>query len=319
MSRPTLRRNVLVMVGVAVSMLGLSVFTPANATIEITLKNSFIEQYKDRATIAAQFTIDMAHKKPNPPSKDGDLHIAGRAPEIKLATVAEIMNAKSQSAAVDLVHQNEGSGKPINVVGAWRLWCEHGGDSFQTQGSALQPFTTTNPDHVFEIHPLTQVGSEDVSASFEPIDGFQYKDADTAFHTYEGIRSAITCKETTTSITTGMAGYNYVAFTLELNEDATAHPIPDGLTVKASVLDDNGDLLVRERRMVFIKGTAPYDAVKNGKKGDSFHVLGVPRIDLSLVSWRCRAAAGKVPNLSAKPGVLRWNLPYEMVVVAILN
>ncbi len=36
--------------------------------------------------------------KPNPPSKDGDLHVAGRTEEVGLPIVAEIMNAKFQKA-----------------------------------------------------------------------------------------------------------------------------------------------------------------------------------------------------------------------------
>ena len=49
------------------------------ANIEITLKNDFIEQFKDRATISVSFVVDKAHRHPNPPKNDGDLHAAGRA------------------------------------------------------------------------------------------------------------------------------------------------------------------------------------------------------------------------------------------------
>src|SRR2546428_3656884 len=130
----------------------------SHAQIEITLKNSFIEKYKDRATIDATFTVDKAHHTPNPPAKDGDMHIAGRAPQIGLATVAEIMNAASESAAVALVHRVEGTGDTVHITGAWRIWCEHAGIAAQIQGTKLAPFTTTNPPHVFEIHPITQLG-----------------------------------------------------------------------------------------------------------------------------------------------------------------
>ena len=105
----------------------------AQAQIEITLKNSFIEKFKDRATIDATFTVDKAHKRPNPGAKDGDLHIAGRAPEIGLAIVAEIMNAKDEDSAVNLIHSVEGTNKTVKLSGAWRLWCEHGGESKQIQ------------------------------------------------------------------------------------------------------------------------------------------------------------------------------------------
>jgi hypothetical protein len=85
------------------------------------LKNSFIEQNKNRATIDATYTVDKAHAHPNPPAKDDDMHIAGRAPnEVGLPTVAEIMNTADENAAVDLVHHVEGTKKTTNVTGAWR-------------------------------------------------------------------------------------------------------------------------------------------------------------------------------------------------------
>src|SRR5690349_2971885 len=85
-----------------ISNLFVILFLPVtcNAQIEITLKNSFIEKYKNRATIDATFKVDKAHKKPNPPTKDGDMHIAGRSTEVGLPIVAEIMNAKFENDSV---------------------------------------------------------------------------------------------------------------------------------------------------------------------------------------------------------------------------
>ena len=156
----------------------------AHAEVEITLRNDFIEQYKNRATITATFTVDKAHPNPNPPKKDGDLHIAGRAPEIQLPAVAEIMNAADYPDVVDAVHHAEGSSNPIAITGAWRLSCEHASEP-QVQGTPLAPFTTTNPDHVFEIHPAVRIGDQDVMGSLRTIQGFQTKDAEAAFLNYE--------------------------------------------------------------------------------------------------------------------------------------
>jgi hypothetical protein len=283
----------------------------ARAEIQITLENSFIEKFKDRATIDATYTVDKAHPRPNPPAKDGDLHAAGRAPEIGFATVAEVMNAAAQPEAVDLIHQAERSGEPLAVRGVWRLWCEHGGDSQHIQGQPLQPFTTTNPPHVFEIHPLLRVADHDLASSFQPIDGFAYKDASQAFHAYEQLPSHITAGDGTTTITTRMAGFNYVEFVIVLAEEP-AHVLSDGLTVKAAVLDTEGGLLVSERRMVAVAGTAPYAKLKALHKGESLHVVGIPRIDLSLVSWR-------VANSARLAGILDWSLPYELVLVAAFD
>jgi hypothetical protein len=88
--------------------------------IVITLKNDFIQMYKSRVAIEATYTVDKAHKHSNPAKKDGDMHVAGRAPEIELATVAEIMNAASQHDAVDRIHAVEGTDETVKITaGAW--------------------------------------------------------------------------------------------------------------------------------------------------------------------------------------------------------
>jgi hypothetical protein len=287
---------------------GLLLAVAAQAEIQITLQGSFVEKYKNRATIDAVFTVDKAHARPNPPASDGDLHAAGRAPEIGLAAVAEVMNAALQPEAVALIHQAERGGQPLQVRGIWRLWCEHGGDAEHVQGRPLQPFNTTNPPHVFEIHPLLRVGDQDLTGSLQPIAGFTYKDAAQAFHNYEQLSSHISTSDGTTTITTRMAGFNYVEFVVRLNEEPT-HLLDDGLSVKAAVLDTAGDLLVHERRMVAAAGTAPYVRLKAMHQGEVLHVVGIPRIDLSLLSWR-------VANSARVPGILDWSLPYEIVLVA---
>jgi len=293
----------------------LLLLTPAIATAQIvvTLKNKFIEDNKLRATIEATFTVDKAHKNPNPPSKDADLHVAGRAPEIQLPIVAELMNAKEDTVALGLIHGAETSGTPLAMTGAWRLWCEHGGTSDQIQGQALTKFTTTNPDHCFELHPITRVETQPTAASFHPIDaGFKTKDAFTAFTAYEAVRSELqfnALKKTTTINTHGI-GFNYVEFVIELNENPALTTSDGGLMVMAAVQDLDGVLLVRNRRMVFAPDTAPLTAVMGKTKCDRMHVLGIPRINLSLVSWRTR-------NRTARPEVMRWNLPYEMIIAAV--
>jgi hypothetical protein len=288
----------------------------AHGNVQITLKTAFIKDYKSRVTITAEdFVIDKAHARPNPASKDGDMHVAGRADSIALPIVAEIMNAKDQKEAVKKVHDLEGSGKKVKVTGVWRLWAEHAGTSRQVQGDPLNdPFTTTNPDHVFEIHPITSLADIDVTTSFKPIKGFEPKDAHDAFVTYENVRCKIRPNGDTVTLITSMAGYNYVEFILELNEDPVK--LDDGYAAQCKVRDLEGELLVRNRRMMFAKGTAPADTVSDLKKGKRMHVLGIPRIDLALVNYRVEHASDKKwKDMGEDP--LQWNLPYEIVVVAV--
>jgi hypothetical protein len=90
----------------AVLLAGLS----AQAQITITLKNSFIDEFRGKVTIRANFRVD-ATSKIHPASQDGDIHIAGRAPEIGLGSVAEIMNAKLEKPLVKKIQNLAGTGK----------------------------------------------------------------------------------------------------------------------------------------------------------------------------------------------------------------
>lgn len=70
--------------------------------------------------------------------------------------------------------------------------------------------------------------------------------------------------------------------------------------------------MLRKKRMVFVRDTPPEQAVRDKKEGDCLRVLGIPRLDLALVSWRAR-------NAKANPDALTWNLPYEIIVVGVYD
>src|SRR4051812_10804818 len=165
----------------------------------LELNKSFVERYKNRLTISAHYIVDAAHKKPNPASKDGDMHVAGRAPEIGLATVAEIQNAKDVPDAVSAVKNVEGSGQAIDMSGVWRIWPEHGGDNTHIQrsdaGPQFQGDGPTNPPHVFEIHPILKIADQDLANTLRPVEGFDAKEAEEAFHRYEAASFEITPTE----------------------------------------------------------------------------------------------------------------------------
>ncbi len=281
----------------------------------IVLKRAWIEQFKDRATIDAMFTIDHAHPRPNPPAKDGDMHVAGRAPkEIGLPMVAEIMNAAdaSEQGAVSTVHSNEGNGQFIAVSGAWRLWFEHPPSTgTQIQFADVAPAGNTNPDHCFEIHPLTKVGSNDLKASLHDIGGFTYKDAEVAFASYEKLSVSLQSNATAVTLTSAKSGYNYVLFTMRVASRNTA--LKDGgISVVADVVPEAGDdagALANNVRMIFVPGTAPFERASGGLQiGDELAVVGIPRVNLNAIS-AFLAATGN--------GKVTRKLPYEMIIVAL--
>lgn len=310
-------------------LLALFGFLNSNSQITITLRKTFIDSFKNKLTIGTDYEIYFAHKRPNPGDKDGDLHFAGFDKKIGLPIVAEIMNAKEFENAVETVHLFEGKGKPQNKVkltGVWRLWCEHPGDIDDfvqgkfTKKKLGETIQNTNPPHVYEIHPVTKIDTIDVSASFHKINGFTYKIASDAFERYSNLRCKITPKAKTITIETSGIGYNYVDFWIQLNDSSKVFAT-DGLFVFCSIFDsdfqpepedDGQDHLVSHKlRIAFVKGTDVYDKIKGMTKGDFLHVLGIPRINLALISWRAA-------NAKKRPEALQWNLPFEMVVVGEL-
>ncbi len=312
----------IVSTGIGSALLLSCLYASADTTLE--LKNEFIDTFKDRATIEANYAIKFAHPKPktpspSKPSNDGDIHISGTAPEVGLLTVAEIMNAKDFPAVLKFVQGKKGA-DAVPMIGVWRIWPEHGGESLHVQGEAdPNEIVDTNPDHIFEIHPLTKVSSFDLSSSFKPIPGFRTKDPQSAFQNYEGARSHILPGNGTTRIRMSTATYNYVEFSLELLEDPS-HELGDGLTAFARMRALDGEPLVQKRRVVFVKGTKPESAVRTLKKGQCMHALGMPRLNLALVSWRVRCSKNQVsdvPGCAEKyPDVLDWGIPYEVVILA---
>jgi hypothetical protein len=277
--------------------------------IEIEIKKSFIESYKDRVSIKATFTVDKAMQNPVARVLDGDLHMSGRAPEITLVTVAEIANAAMAKKATDLVHRAEGTGKPLKISGVWRIWAEHAGNAKEEQGTPLPAASSKNPDHVFEIHPITRINDIDVLDTFKPIEGYLPGGAETTFEIYEKAECRITVKPEMVSLVTRPGLYNDVEFIMEITDDRQV-VVPGGRFVFASARDLKGDLLVKRLRMVFAQSSAPEKVVRLLKRGARLHVYGLPRVDFAEVARRVRGAR-------TDPALLVKTLPYEIIIQGV--
>jgi hypothetical protein len=168
------------------------------ADITVSLTKGFVQKNKDRATISTTFSVDHFHKKPNKigtGSEDGDIHIAGRDSVVFLPMVAEILNGKRENDTFNFL-MGLSEGKEISLTGVWRLWFEHPGSEDQIQKKNSVPIPeNTNPDHIFEFHPITKFGNFDCRDSFLPVaDGpkeFRGYSADKAFADYENGRERL--------------------------------------------------------------------------------------------------------------------------------
>ncbi len=299
-----------------------AIASAASASNTLILERSWVDQYKNQILITADCFVDVVHKRPNAPAQDGDLHMAVRCPhDVDLSGVAEIMNAgtKAGTPGVAKAHAAEGTGKKLPITGVWRLWPEHAGsDQIHSQlKPPSEPFDSTNPDHLFEIHPITELDKVDLLSTFGPIEDlgkkpFEPKDAERAFGAYARTNFSISYDADTIKMVVNGVGYNYVKFELQLTEaPIQAH---DGYFAYGSLLDLGGEMQARRVRTVFVSGTEAANVVAKMNKGDCRVVLGIPRIDLALVSWRVQQAE-KYGNKDP----LSWTLPYEMVVVGVYD
>jgi hypothetical protein len=278
----------------------------------LILKRAWIENFKDRATIDATFFIDHAHKHPNAPAEDGDIHVAGRAPkEIGLPMVAEVMNAAGslEKATVDLIHANEGKPTSAPITGAWRLWFEHPAAS-QKQFDPVPVASNTNPDHCFEIHPITKYAGQDIAGSLDFVKGFPAHDAKASFASYEKLSLTLQATASAVTLNAKKSGFNYAVFRMKLR--ATPKKLDDGgLVVIADIFDDK-DLetaIASKVRMIFVPGTGPWKLVgKDAGDGSEFDALGIPRLNLNAISTFLKAAG--TTSSTRK-------LPYEMIVVGL--
>ena len=294
----------------------------ANADTVLTLDRNFIEQYKDKLTIACDYSVDVAPAHAHPASEDADMHVAGHCTNVGLRMVAEIMNANSVSDAEEAVQKAQGTSARVQMVGAWRIWPEHAGTNAFVQfgQSENEISSSTNPPHVFEIHPITELNDKDLSSTLHFIAGYDSKSAEDAFQKYDSSPFQITPeKNGKVTMEMPMIGYNYVEFLMQLQPDSStlAHP-DDGTFVYARIRSDAGDVVANKVRVGFVKGSLPYSAEQTMAVGQCLKILGIPRLDLALVSWRLRQAQGQNPNqTNPDPSVLTWSMPYEMIAVGV--
>jgi hypothetical protein len=290
----------------------------------IVLENAFIKKYMDRATMETEFR-PVAKSRVHKAKDDGEVHIGGIATEARLATVAEVMNAGSVGKkAMDVFAAAIAGERKVNVAGAWRLWCEHSGGLPQVQGAKLTlPLpgpAPSNPDHVFEIHPVTtvQLGDDAPVSAREAIratPGHTPHDAQKAFQLgYDRIACRITpLADDRTRIETHAIGFNFTEFIIRLRE--RPFRLEDGHSVMAEVFDTDGEFISHRRRMIFVGGTEADEQVKDLTAGKRLQVIGIPRISLKLIDWRLRNRGAK--DEEGQPlNPLRWNLPYELIIVS---
>lgn len=92
----------------------------------------------------------------------------------------------------------------------WSLayWFEHPSKLPQIQFDDVPPAENPNPDHCFEIHPITKYAGKPILDSLQEINGFTPKDAESAFGRYEQLSATLDIGDQTVTITSKQVGFN---------------------------------------------------------------------------------------------------------------
>lgn len=286
-------------------LIALTLTGSASAAGTVLLKTSWLQAHKNLVTATSSCRIDTVHKTVNgikSGGDDGDLHMACRCDDVGLPMVAEIVNAAMFSSAATSARTASRTKTPTQITGVWRFWLEHPATKPQTQGAKVPVPTDTDPDHSFEIHPITALGTIDLSGSFVPIPGYSPYLAKKAFDYYEQRTFTVSRSGIYTAIEGTKAKFNYAGF--QFTVAGTPQKVADGWFVFANIDGIPGD----PRRMVVPAGTAPAGLVVKAKKGMRYRAVGIPRIDLKRVD----------DEVTAHPGV-RWPVTgaYEMILVSM--
>jgi hypothetical protein len=295
---------------------GILVQQPLSAAQQrvVRLRNAFIDAIKNHATITdLSFRFDHVKTSINSISsggKDGDIHAAGRpGPFVALPMVAEVVNARLEKDDVVAAMRAVEGRAAVKISGVWRLWFEHPPKEVLVQGGTVPVPDDTNPDHVFELHPLTAVNGHDADLSFVPIEGYAAYTAERAFKAYERLEFRAKRNSVFTTLASTQSGFNYTEFEAVL-AGKPMH-INDATFVLADVLDDAGNSVVaKPRRLVIADETkvAAAFAAKSPKKGTKMTVLGIPRVNLDKLMDEAEQAPGETVVVKGA---------YEIIVVGV--
>lgn len=287
----------------------------------VSIDYKTVRRIKEKCIIDVRFDIGESHKHPNSAKKDGDLHIGGATTDIGFKMVAEIMNAKDVQAAIDTVHKCEEDGRPLNLVGCWRLWFEHP-KADEEQDYEVEPEEdNTNPDHTWEIHPVLEINNYSVASTLRPIrDGkitYEYKKAEKVLKSFSNTKCTITYSDSNLTIQSKKLGNNYCSLTIRPTSKPKKIPgfkkngktYLGGYYLSANIAGKGKKNLASNIRFLFPPQTSSESKIKK-LTSKSLQVVAIPRISLSTIYyWKA----------SAKKKQIIEQLPIEYIVVATLR
>ncbi len=269
---------------------------------------AFLESNRERITLETDFTVDVVARMVNPAAFDGDIHIAGRSPDIGLRMVAEIANARTAPAAIARLRNAEKTRKPVRMVAVPRYWPEHAIGLPHRQGGPMPRLETSNPDHLFELHPVIAIGNLDLRYTLHPVEGYRPFHASSAFDHLDHAEVRFRLQGDSVLVETSAGLWNDVHFVLELT-DRPVRVREDGAYLSGRARDFSGNVLEDSIRVVLIGRSPPDIAIRGLPPRSWIHVWGLPRINLDGLVRLMESAGDSASHLT--------KMPYEIVILGV--
>jgi hypothetical protein len=257
--------------------------------------------------------------------KQGALHQKGcnlnvplLSEDIKVAILGKIKNACSYPEGVPATHWSRKlkplEGKWLEVKGVLRVWLENPpkGGKKQCECDAPPRYTSSNPNHMVELHPLTAIGN----ISFLNMTRDVQK-GDTSYLGYRGGKLPTTLNKMKISvrrvkkadevyISIKGTKSRYSDWTILVVVMGIAEQRNGGHAFEVAVVHRDG-FMERDLRALTIEGTAADREVERLEVNDEVVLSGLMRLDLASIDKEAGWAWKTIP------------MPYEMIVLNIMK
>lgn len=279
---------------------------------ELRIRKELVIKQADRALITATGRFDHVKDHVNSLDADCDLHAPVRVKEIKVAVVAEFMNACSTG-----IDPNEVKAltedADAEIDGVFRIWFEHPGSKTEvlTEEEPLAPYKSSNPPHAVEIHPIVRVGQRKFIDTVREIEksGKVFKakgpkqlqsllNRRVSIQEFDGSDG-----EPYISIESGCCLPNY--FRLEAAMKSAPKKTADGFRALINIVDGQ-KTIAQNLRIFSIDGTQANTTFKKLKVGSKFSFWGITRMDGSEIL--------KLVDENAEDSI---HIPIEFVLLAV--
>ena len=278
---------------------------------ELRLRESLLQQQRDKATITVTATVSHLGDEAHPlatqlSSEDCDLHVPLRSRDIRVPFIGEVKNACSEvpsGEGVKYWHDaiyDETHGVAAEVAGVFRIWLEHPPKAprdVQSEAVQVPSYTNSNPDHQLELHPILQIGTLDFRGHVKQIKegqtvgkGYGTAQLATVLNKMITIQRIRLQDEPYIRIRGVKSGYNH--WTLRGTVSQAPEALADGSVFR---VDIPGVAKAKNIPVVSIEGTAAHQQVQTLNVGDPVRFLALVRMHVATVLNEVSTTARQIP------------------------